>query len=98
MMTMKTSLLYIILCLIPFLALGQGWIQGSVRSAADQKGLAAATIMAVGSNTGVLTDEEGNFSLDIVSGETVLKVSHIGFLTKEIKLTLSFVCAHADPS
>lgn len=63
-------------------------IQGKV---VDQSGLPlpGATITIEGTNTGTVTDNEGNFSLDVPEGG-VLLVSFIGFNTQRVVVTDAF--------
>ncbi len=51
----------------------------------DSEGpLIGATIMEKGTNNGTVTDMDGNFSLNVTPG-TTLVISYVGYVTKEIK-------------
>lgn len=53
----------------------------------DQSGepIIGANVMVKGSTNGTVTDIDGNYSLDVTSGTTLL-VSYIGYLTRELPL------------
>lgn len=50
-------------------------------------GLAGAGISVKNTNTGVVTDAEGNFKIQIQDGNTLLLVQSIGYETQEVKAT-----------
>lgn len=60
-------------------------VHGSVR---DDNGvpLAGATIMEKGTSNGVTTDFDGNFSIDVEQGATLV-ISYLGYLSQEIVIT-----------
>lgn len=60
-------------------------VQGSV---SDENGipLAGATILEKGTSNGVTTDFDGNFSIDVDQGATIV-VSYLGYLSQEIVIT-----------
>jgi len=60
-------------------------ITGTVK---DEQGepIIGANIMIKGSNTGSITDIQGQFSLSSVNEEAVLNVSFIGYLAQEVKV------------
>lgn len=49
--------------------------------------LIGATIIVNGTSNGTITDAEGKFKLDITDRNSVLKVSYMGYLTQEMKLS-----------
>lgn len=53
----------------------------------DEKGepLIGANVVVVGSNLGVITDFDGNFTLQVKEGD-VLNVSSIGYITQKVKV------------
>ena len=61
-------------------------VTGTVTSAADGETLIGATVMVKGTNTGTVTDFDGQYSVKIAKGQTLV-VSYIGFETKSIKYT-----------
>ncbi len=58
-------------------------ITGNVNDTGGQP-LPGANILEKGTTNGTQTDFDGKFSLDVSSGNAVIVVSYIGFLTKEI--------------
>lgn len=46
-----------------------------------------ANVMVKGTTNGTITDMDGNFSLEVASGATLM-VSYIGFANQEIKLVI----------
>lgn len=59
-------------------------ISGIVKSKDDGLPLAGVNIIVKGTNSGVVTDFDGAYSLSVSSEEAVLVFSSIGFVTKEI--------------
>jgi len=52
----------------------------------DSEGsLIGATVMEKGTNNGVVTDFDGNFSLDVQSGATLV-ISYVGYVTQEVRV------------
>lgn len=60
-------------------------VKGTVTDEAGEP-LIGATVMVAGTATGTATDFDGNFSIDVEQGKT-LKVSYVGYLTQEVKVT-----------
>jgi TonB-dependent starch-binding outer membrane protein SusC len=61
-------------------------ITGKVINSSDEQGLPGATVQIKGSQTGTSTDANGNFALNLKSGNDILVISSIGFKTKEVKV------------
>lgn len=62
----------------------QKTISGQVISAEDGQGLPGVTLSVKGSNTGVLTDINGNYRLQVNESDSILVYSFIGYETEEI--------------
>lgn len=81
----KGNLRFLVLSLMMlsvFSALGQQSITGTVRS---QEGpVAGASIAIKGTNRGTSSDEKGQFKLSNVSASSVLVVSSVGYVSKEV--------------
>ena len=60
-----------------------GTVTGTVRDANDGSTLPGASILVKGTTTGVTTDMNGNFSIEVEPG-TVLIVSYLGYREQEI--------------
>lgn len=61
-------------------------VTGTVTAAADQSPIIGANILIKGTTTGLVTDIDGNFALD-VPVQATLVVSYIGSQTQEFKIT-----------
>ena len=71
-------------------AAGKGTANGPVQirgkvSGPDGEPLIGASLMIKGTTTGVITDTDGSFNMEIPSGEAVLTVSYLGFVDKEVE-------------
>ncbi|MGB7395640.1 MAG: TonB-dependent receptor [Pricia sp.] len=55
----------------------------------DQNGspLAGANVVVKGTTVGAQADFDGNFTLNVPDGETILEISYIGYRTKEVDIT-----------
>jgi TonB-linked SusC/RagA family outer membrane protein len=60
-------------------------VTGTVRSS-DGQPLSGASITVQGTNQGVTSDEEGNFSIAVPSRQSTLLVEYTGYLPQEIRL------------
>ncbi len=60
-------------------------VNGTVADVSGQP-LPGANIAIKGTTTGVIADFDGNFSLELESGNETLLVSYIGFATKEVEV------------
>ncbi len=73
-----------VLCLLlPLGALAQGTITGQVRNASGEP-VIGATVRVAGQAAGVITDLEGNFSINAEPG-AILQVSYIGCVTQKVR-------------
>ncbi|UOB16035.1 SusC/RagA family TonB-linked outer membrane protein [Abyssalbus ytuae] len=61
-------------------------IKGHVSTAVDNAPLPGASIIEKGTGNGVVTDFDGNFSINVTSKDAILVISYLGFMTKEILL------------
>src|SRR5690606_31552430 len=82
---MKKSSLYLILCcLLPFCVWSQqGVIKGMIT---DQDGtpLPGASIVEKGTANGVVSDFDGQFTLEPTKNQVVLEISFVGFKTSQV--------------
>ena len=60
-------------------------VSGRVTSATDGEPLIGATVQVQGSLSGVVTDLEGNYTIQAEQGQTLV-FSYVGFLTKSVKV------------
>ena len=67
------------------MALAQTTVTGKVTSADDGSPVVGASIKVVGTNTGTVTDIDGNFTLNVPANSTV-EVTYLGMLPKKMKI------------
>ena len=92
----KKTALCVGLCLFGIISAQQAWAatesvasvqqsrQASGRVADSQGPLIGATVMEKGTNNGTVTDFNGNFTLSVKSGATLV-ISYVGYETQEVK-------------
>ena len=66
------------------MAFAQSQISGKVTSSDDGQPVVGASIKIVGTNTGTITDIDGNFSLNAPAGAK-LEVTYLGMLPQTVK-------------
>ena len=83
---MEKRLMTFIACLFLSLgmALAQTQVSGKVTSAEDGEPVIGASIKVAGTNTGTVTDVDGNFSLNAPTNAK-LEISYIGMIGKTVK-------------
>jgi TonB-dependent starch-binding outer membrane protein SusC len=59
-------------------------VTGNVTSSTTNQPLSGATVSVKGTNTGVVTDADGNFTITIPRAGTVLEVTYVGMASTEI--------------
>ncbi|HEA23490.1 MAG TPA: SusC/RagA family TonB-linked outer membrane protein [Pricia antarctica] len=80
---MKKTLLFTLFAFMSYtFALAQKNFTGTVIDE-NRIPLAGASIVIKGSDTGVATDFDGNFQIEILDGNDILVVSYIGYISKE---------------
>lgn len=79
----RKLLLFLCLLCLPFMAFAQKKVSGKVL---DSSGMTAigANVIIKGTSTGVITDLDGNFTIDVPSENSVIQISYIGFQTVEL--------------
>ena len=84
---MRKLLLSFIIVLSPCIMLGQELIEvtGSVTENATDMSLPGVNILEKGTNNGIMTDFDGNYSIQVPE-DAVLVVSYMGYATKEIEV------------
>ena len=82
---------------------GQTQITGTIINAETQKGIIAASVEVLDNKSGIYTDNDGHFNIDIYQLPVSLRISHIGYETIEIscdstnnKIALKPIVLHAD--
>lgn len=61
-------------------------VKGNVTSSTDGIGLFGVTVFLKGTTNGVTTDVDGNYTLNIPSGNQTLVFSYVGFTSQEIEV------------
>ncbi|WP_373495829.1 SusC/RagA family TonB-linked outer membrane protein [Aquiflexum sp.] len=61
-------------------------VRGTVTNSVDGSTLPGVSVIIKGSSTGVATDLDGNYTLNVSGPETTLVYSYIGFATREIRV------------
>ena len=61
-------------------------LTGRITDGNDNSGLPGANVVVKGTQTGVVTDANGQFSLNIPSGRDVLTISAIGYASQDITI------------
>jgi len=79
------AFLSLLLIIVGFIANAQT-VTGLVKDSESGETLIGATIIAVGSNVGAVTDIDGKFTIEAPEGTEKLRISYVGYqaVTKEI--------------
>lgn len=82
-LNVKSLFLLVMLCLVPIWAIAQSrTVKGVVKDASGEP-IIGASILQKGTTNGIITDLEGNFTLQ-VPNDAVLIVSYVGYVPQEI--------------
>ena len=73
------------LALSTSMAFAQSQISGKVTASEDGSPIIGASIKVVGTNTGTVTDIDGNFMLTLQKPNAELEISYIGMVSKRLK-------------
>jgi len=82
---MRTKLKFLFFIILPFFAYSQSNLKGTVYDESGEK-LPGASIMVKGTKNGVLSDIDGNFSLNLKKDQNEIIVTFIGFNAKTINV------------
>ena len=85
----KLSFLLVLLLLTAMQVLAQRTIKGTVTNADDGGAIPGVTVLIKGTSTGVLTDLDGKYSINVPKDATALQFTFIGMQKQEITLTAS---------
>ena len=80
----KPLMALFLLCLFPMGALAQSLVKGTVNDEAGEP-IIGATVKVQGTNTGAITDFNGNFQIQAASNAT-LNVSYVGYVPQSVKV------------
>ncbi|MFZ0490142.1 MAG: TonB-dependent receptor [Salegentibacter sp.] len=85
---MNKTLLLIFLCMASLSIHAQNFaVSGTVKEAGTGMPLPGVNIVQQNTTNGVVTDFDGNFSIDDISSGDVLVFSYVGYVTQEIQIT-----------
>ena len=85
-MEKRLTMIFAALFLCIGMALAQTKVSGIVTSAEDGEPVVGASVKVVGTNTGTVTNIDGQFQIQIANGAK-LEISYIGMQTKTVKAT-----------
>lgn len=83
------KLCFVLVLMMGFATMGysQRVVTGVITDAETNEPLIGATVVAVGSQTGTVTDVNGNYSLNLPAGTTMVEVSYTGYTTESFEVT-----------
>ncbi|WP_420579664.1 SusC/RagA family TonB-linked outer membrane protein [Reichenbachiella sp.] len=81
--TLGTVLLVLFLIQLGLPAQAQSVITGTITASDEEGGLPGVSILEKGTSNGTVTDFDGNYSLKVGSGSTLV-ISYIGYTTQEV--------------
>ena len=67
----------------------QGTVTGVVMDSQTSGPLPGANVMVVGTNNGTMTDFDGNFTLNVAESEGTIKITFVGYTSKEVKFNVT---------
>ncbi|MBE0650867.1 MAG: TonB-dependent receptor [Bacteroidales bacterium] len=88
MKNVKLLLILFISFLFTGAAIAQGTVKGIVKDAGSHETLVGASIVVVGTQSGVTTSLDGSFSLKVPAGKHTLKISFVGYQPTEVNVSL----------
>lgn len=62
----------------------QGNVRGKITTATEKAGVPGVNVVIKGTTTGVISDINGNYQIDVPDNNSVLQFSFIGFATQEV--------------
>lgn len=89
MIQMKKLFFSLVVTLATTVTFAQGIVTGTVVDGEMNSPLPGANVLLRATTTGVSTDFDGNFSINVPSNSGTLVVSFLGFETKQVNYTLS---------
>lgn len=87
MKTIYNGFFTVVFALIATAAFSQGTVTGTVMDAEMNQPLPGANVVVKGTTTGVSTDFDGNFQIEVPENSGTLVVSYIGFVKKEVRFS-----------
>ena len=81
-------LLLVVMMLASATIFAQGTVSGTVFDSEMNGPLPGANVILSGTSTGVTTDFDGNFSIDVPQSSGTLEISFVGYKTKNLPFTI----------
>ncbi|WP_026753753.1 TonB-dependent receptor [Sediminibacter sp. Hel_I_10] len=83
--TSKQKLLTLVLIYCTTFAIAQNSLSGKVVDASSDTPLLGASVLVKGTNYGTQTDFDGNFEIDVNSGDVII-ISYLGYVSQEVEI------------
>lgn len=83
---MKKILYFLLLFLLPVFIWGQIKITGKVLDTDSKEPLLGVYVVIKDSQTGTITDLDGNYSINVPDSKSILVFSYVGYQTQEVKV------------
>ncbi len=85
-MKLRLSITFFLLCQI--LLASNGIVKGLLQDSTTKEPLAFASVSIKGTSIGVNTDMDGNFTIDVPAGKSILSFTYTGYTSKEETVNL----------
>lgn len=82
----KRMLILLVLCINLLAVSAQHLVTGKVLDAKDKQPVAFASVIVKGTSNGTITDDKGEFSIQVSKNSDVLVASFVGYDTKEVQV------------
>jgi TonB-linked SusC/RagA family outer membrane protein len=86
-MIQKVLKLFLVFCLLTYASIQAQTVTGTITDAVDGTPLPGVNVIIKGTTTGVSTDFDGNYSIDVNSDAAVLQFSFLGYANQEIAVS-----------
>ena len=82
---MKRMLVFAVMLMVSASALAQNVVTGRVTDEAETP-LVNAVVLVSGTDIGVITDEEGKYSIEVPAGNDLIEFSYMGYVTQVLRI------------
>ncbi|WP_298264341.1 SusC/RagA family TonB-linked outer membrane protein [uncultured Lutibacter sp.] len=83
-MIQKVLKLFFVICIVGFSSIQAQTVTGTITDATDGTPLPGVNVVIKGTTTGVSSDFDGKYSIDVKSDNAILQFSFLGYATKEV--------------
>lgn len=83
LLALRSVCLLLAAMMAPLAAAAQGVVTGRVFDAADRQPIPGVSVLVKGTQTGTITDADGNFTISLAEPGQTLVFSFIGYATQE---------------